>query len=408
MKKRIKIEQNWKRFWAVLAIVFAIILAFVILLGRCKKENELLKKEVQKIESLRTQIKDLITISDSIKWENTILKSELETCNKHRKYLESELNFQKEEIILLKKQNRGLKDKINSLISKVDSLEKGLFIVELDTPEIGTFPDEVEIDYDERERVVSLDTTSKVSETPCDSAKTDSVPAGSLSVKVVKTSFDKKGNPEKTQELYKRNSELFYSSEKNGFMTDNFGPVSLGNYSTLDKEEIELTLSSLIKENFGAFNLVQVNKETREKTSLVSENKLFPVRAGGLSDKNVWSSHWKGDQFLEKQVDEALKKKGNRRFWGGLAGLAGSSASYAYWVNQPDETRNYVNGKLVSEEGVLRQKQNTWGEGLSILAGAVSTYFIIDGFLDKRASVKLVPCELSIYYDLSPKKDPRK
>jgi len=173
-------------------------------------------------------------------------------------------------------------------------------------------------------------------------------------------------------------------------------------YAQKNEEEMELLLSLLIKENLGAFHLVKLNKATGEKTSLVSENKLFDLmRAGGLSDKEVWSSHWKGDQFLEKQVDEALKKKGNWKFWGGLTGLAGSAGSYVYWANQPDENRNYINGKLVSVEGTDRQTLNSWGEGLSIAAGLISTYFIIDGFLDKRASVKLTPTEVEVFYEIN-------
>jgi len=376
MNEQIKKKNPWKvAFLILVPFLIGIIILLLILLHDCRKESE------QQLAKLTNQISELKREKDSLKSNNEELMKTLELKIEELASTRSLLITYLEESNKDDKEIRGLKNEVSEIKKEVSKLNSKL-------------------DSVLNRMVVSLDTTSKVSETPCDSAKTDSVPAGSLSVKVVKTSLDKKGNPTKKQNLYNYSSVLFHFSEK-GFLTDNFGPVSLGNYSPLDKEEIELFLSSLIKENFGAFNLVQVNKETGEKTPLVPENKLFPLRAGGLSDKNVLSVHWKGDQFLEKQVDDALRKKGNWKFWGGLGGLALSSGSYAYWVNQPDETSAYVNGKLVSKEGKDRQTLNSWGEGLSIAAGMISTYFIIDGFLDKRASVKLTPTEVEVFYEIN-------
>jgi len=377
MNEQIKKKNPWKvAFLILVPFLIGIIILLLILLHDCRKESE------QQLAKLTNQISELKREKDSLKSNNEELMKTLELKIEELASTRSLLITYLEESNKDDKEIRGLENEVSEIKKEVSKLNSKL-------------------DSVLNRMVVSLDTTSKVSETPCDSAKTDSVPAGSLSVKVVKTSLDKKGNPTKKQNLYNYSSVLFHSSEK-GFLTDNFGPVSLGNYYIQGSEdEIELFLSSLIKENLGAFHLVKLNKATREKTSLVPENKLFPMGVGGLSDKDVWSSHWKGDQFLEKQVDEALKKKGNIKFWAGIGGLTGSVGSYIYWVNQPDETRNYVNGKLISTEGKDRQTLNSWGEGLSIAAGLISTYFIIDGFLDKRASVKINPCEIELLYEIN-------
>lgn len=378
METQNETRNPWKvAFWVSTGVAILeaiIIILLILLLGTSKKTIENLQSKIDLLKSEKTDLTDkLDACNDSIyllKEQKKSLKDSLFNCKEELVKCKGQRNFFKRQKESHKTEISELKEGVNYWKAKAEILEG----------QIKELPDTIYLS--------EVDTCTEEPDTSVN-----------LSIQFTKTSWDKKGEEKlSTEKLFDCSAPISIIPGK-GFAKDSLN--YLYQYINEYFVPVELSFYSLINEKEVSLEIVQ--KSGEKVLVLFSEDKEYPLGAGGLpvglDDPLIWEWHL---YYLEKQIDDALRKKGNWQFWGGLGGLLISSGSLYYWANQPDAVRIYdENGVLVSEEGLARQRRNTWWEGISIAGGAASTYFIVRGFSNKRASVQIKRGELTATFNLS-------
>ncbi len=372
MKVKNEKRNPWELFlWILNAVLVIIILILLLLNGRChkqlsdtiEKQNQL-EKEVFELKlslSKNDSIIQLLTKQNEfLVKENSRLSKNLETVlgiidNSHRREnsLKAEIYF--------------MKNEINKLNQKVDSLENGFSVSNPDSVNFRTF---------ERE---SLD-SSNFPETNFVTKKTSFI--------VTKKVSNKK-HVISSSEILNYSSNIVFV-KNHGFLENSYSR----DYKYLNEN------SDSVKISFNTFaegKIISMYVKENEDDFLCNFENEFSLGAGGLLIQLDSPLPWHEKiVHTEKLINYKLKRQATWEILGGV--FAGGVGGIGLWYfNKYPEAIMQINdfsGDLIFQDEI----SNNFGKAVSAGLIGVGSTLVIKGVVDKFLSVKIYPTEIGIVY----------
>lgn len=351
----------WKKFWRTFAILEGIVIIILLFCNtNLKNSNRILKAEVASLKddyfSLESRMSILLVDISNLKKENSELKNKLSSLNSENAELSKQSLLLKKEISMLYSERNYFRSAIVELSNLVEELNGKVNSIEY--PEVESI---------EKDSILKEEIAEK-----------------EVSVKIEKTSYNKKNKETKTA-LLNYSAPISFSS-LTGFSKDSLN--YLYNYINENSDSVKLNFHSFIEKEKVSLNILQNN------LVLFSEDKKI-MDAGGLLTEVELS--WNSDIFLEKTFDKTRWRRGNREILFGIPLMVLGGAGYYYFNNYPDNILNIYRGdKLIFQ----KKSYNDFGKLISATAGISGAFLVGKGLLDKKLSYSISPARISLNYIL--------
>lgn len=357
----------------IMTVLLAVILVFVILIWRCTCKDNCYSNEITVLNNemflIKNSVDSLKSEMNLLKKENSELRTEVDSLTIRVSQLEECCGKKQKTVKKLESQIRDTRKQINE---KRDSLNGIVMIPFIQGP--ACYP--------------NMDTTFTT-----DSVK-EEVDVKNVTLQVVKTSFDVKGNSEQQITVLNYSAPISFSS-LNGFAKDSLNY----NYSFVNEkmDSSMFSFNSLISGNTLSLSVNQ------NKKNMFSENKVFPLGAGGLQayeKGSIIDLDWTSQRFLERTFDPQMFKRGNREIILGSILIPGGIVGTCYYSLHPIvDVKVYKGDQLVGRD-------KTYNIPMIVVSAAaipIGTYLLAKGINNRKLSFSLTPTEFSLKCNINSK-----
>jgi hypothetical protein len=214
-----------------------------------------------------------------------------------------------------------------------------------------------------------------------------------MRLKIIKTTFVKKGNAMGTSTLVDNSSSVTFSSLK-GFSKDSLDYIY--SYMNENNDSSVFGFTGMVSGKNASLTLKHGGN------TVYSEQKEFPLGQAGINalNSNPLSWNYNTSRFYETTFDSRRFKRGNWEFFGGLSAMIAGGFGEWYFCKHPVEVvKVYQGSNLVGED----KTYNTPMQIVSGLAAAGGTALAIKGFFDRKFSIKISQVGLSMGYSIDNK-----